>query len=618
MSVERVAESTLAAINDRINIFPDADLQGNSAGSLWVGDTVVEEGVSTAIFPGSNAAVYTWDLRAENALRPGASLTYQFERLSDNAGSTSARNDILFFDAAGVEISRVSNSVISQVGVWESKELTAIVPANAVKITLWAGGGVSATVIKQRNLRLTSNLAEIRLPFGGAGGSAAIISDRRVFVSSEGSNSNPGSESSPLLTLAAAFASSKLAGGGDVILSNGEYYADGISLTTLANAGPISIQSKYGQRARITRHATLGAITKSAGYGKVYQATLAASPGLWVWQHDTPDPRSLIALPERSAYQKGRSHRLPCTRISKAASIAEVDASADTDPRWFWESGVLYFSIYGGGSALSADIRVPGGNALAAGGGSRIEMVGVDAWYSGIIFPLAAAAHLYDVFAFGTKDNAISYDAGGRFTSEYCEAAGSENDGFNSHNTANPNYRNSVGVHLGNWGHDNYGDGHSDHACSLVQFDGGLYEHNGKAGIVPANGSHAIARNTHARNNGLITPNGGGGFAITNAKSAFDPGVGTQFDLYNCVSEFNSYNFMCGPAAVSGGGSGGTTDVNHAMRVFDGRSRGASVAGYFARAGKMTAQNCADNGSVAAKLSEDGGEIIVITSSPLI
>lgn len=279
---------------------------------------------------------------------------------------------------------------------------------------------------------------------------------------------------------------------------------------------------------------------------------------------------------------------------------------------------MLYFSIYGGGDGTEADIRIPSSfNALAAGAGSRFEMVGIDVLYGSVATPNADYVYLYDVGVFCTVGNAISYNACGRFKSEYCEAAGSENDGFNSHNSADPNLRDSVGIHLGNWSHDNYGDGHSDHACSLVQFDGGLYEYNGKAGIVPANGSHAIARNSHARRNGLITPNGGGGFAVTNATSSFDAGIGTQFDLYSCVSEFNPYNFMCGPANAPGGGSGGTTDANHAMRVYNGLSRSGSVAGYFSRVGALTATDCRDSGSASAKLEQDGGTISIVASTQL-
>lgn len=616
LKVDGVTQLALEStdVTGAIDIFPDPQLEGKSAGSLWNGVVVTEDDDLAGYFEASGANVFSWDIATTGAMRPGAKITYEFERKVTTPSGNAARNTAIFYDALGAEISRTEVRVVTQADTWEKGFITAVVPSNAVRLTLWAGANNSVTW--QRAPVLRSDKASLNLPAGGP--SAAIITDRKVYVSPTGDDGNSGASGQPLRTLAAAAASEKVQGGGDIILMQGDYQVVGLNLTAIAQQGVLTIQSYPGQRARIVRGASLTGITKTAGRTKVYQAASAAAPGMWVWQHDVPDLRTLIALADRSAYQQGREYRLPSTRLRQASSIEAIDSAADNDPCWYWEDGTLYFSIYGGGDGTTADIRIPSAfAALTVGAGSRFQMVGMDMLYGSLTTPYADSVLLHDVRAFFTAGNAIRYDACGNFRSEYCEAAGAENDGFNSHNTADPNYRDSVGIHLGNWAHDNYGDGHSDHACSLVQFDGGLYEYNGKAGIVPANGSHAIARNSHARHNGLVTPNGGGGFAVTNATSSFDPGIGTQFDLYGCVSEYNSYNFMCGPANVPGGGSGGATDANHAMKVYNGLSRGAIVAGYFAREGILTATDCRDADSSSAKLEQDGGVVAVVSTSVL-
>lgn len=616
--VDGVSQLALDAgdVSEHIDLFPDPALMGLSPGQFWSGSVVTEDGDIAGYFEAGELSLFSWDMSATGPLRPGSEVTYEYSRKVTSAGSSSCRNALVFYDNGGSELSRIERNNAAVSGEWENGVISGIVPAGTSKITIWAGGRNSEAW--QRAPILRSNNAKLNLPVSGGGSAPGVIADRRVFVSTTGSDSNSGSESAPVQSLAAAAASDKVANGGEIILLNGDYDTSGIILTSQGQRGVITLQSRHGHRARIIRSPALTGITKTPGFTKVYQASSATSPGVWVWQHDVPDLRTLIALSERSAYQQGRECRLPSTRLRQVSSIEAIDLAEDDDPCWYWEDGTLYFSVYGGGDGTTADIRVPSSSAaLTVGAGSRFQMVGVDVLYGSLTTPYADSVLLHDVRAFFTAGNAIRYDACGNFRSEYCEAAGAGNDGFNSHNTADPNYRDSVGIHLGNWAHDNYGDGHSDHACSLVQFDGGLYEYNGKAGIVPANGSHAIARNSHARNNGLITPNGGGGFAITNATSSFDTGVGTQFDLYGCVSEFNPYNFMCGPANAPGGGSGGATDANHAMRVYNGLSRSGSVAGYFAREGILTATDCRDADSSSAKLEQDGGVVAVVSTSVL-
>jgi len=598
-----------AAAGQPIDLFPDPAFTGASAANLWNGTTTTEDGEIIGVFGNTGASIYSWILPATDTLRPGAQLKYRFTRVSDGSGSSAARNSLVFYDATGAEISRVESNTVTTANVKETKEINTAVPANTARVGVWAGGHLNAvSQVKQWVPQLYSDKTVLRmLP------APSVITDRRVFVSKSGSDSGTGSSGSPLASFAAAVANERLAGGGEIILLNGEFPVSGVSLASIT--GPVSIQSRYGQRARLTRNVSLGAISKTSGATKVYQATCATSPVQWAWEHGVPDVRTTIPLEERSAYQKGRPTRLPATRLRSAASIGAIDSADDDDPCWYWESGVLYFSIYGGGDASGSDIRVPiNGDVIVSGAGARVEMIGVDVWYGRTNFTSAASGFLHDVFAFATRGDGIGYDRVGRFITEYCEAAAAENDGINSTNTADPNFRDSVGMHRGNWCHDNWGDGHSDHACSLIQFDGGLYEFNGKAGIVPANGSHAIARNSHARNNGLITPNGGGGFAITNANSSWDAGIGTQFDLYGCVSEDNPYNYMCGPAD---GGGGGTTSTDHAMRLHACISRAATVAGYYARVGRMSAYDCRDVGSAAATLTADGGVIEVVTTAAL-
>jgi len=610
-----------------VNLWPDPLCDdGNPVAGFKNGVARLEGGKRWVDFSGADTLVRRFRFDAVDEFAPGAILSLIGTRVATYTGSPAlplgqaCAEAFVFLDASLTEISRVENTQINAAsGVEEAVAVKATVPTCAY-VDVWVGKRLNTTKMSYAALDLKSSLSQSKaIPTPRP---PNIIRDRRVFVSAAGSNSGSGSEASPLLTLAAAVASDKVANGGEIIInSDGEFALGGAPLDLSAITGPVSIIARSAYRAYATRSTKLTSITKTGGYSKVYQSTVAEAviPTVgneafyYAWHHDVPDATTLIALADRLAPQRGRSNRLPHTRIRYVASIAAIDAAST--PSWYYDrtAGIFYFSIAGGADATAADIRLPQRSSPCIQRTNGItSIIGLEILYGhrGLSFTAADRVELYDVIVGACTDNPIYYSNIRFATQHHVETFGGGNDGFGGH--ASPaNGRRCVTRYLDCWSHDNGGDGSSDHEYFEDNYEGGLYEYNGKAGIVPANGCHATARGVHARNNGLITAEGGGGFAITNA--ATDGGVGTQFDIRGCVSERNPFNYMCGP----NGAAGGTAEASQLMRLFDTLSLDATTAGLFANTGTLYSFDSRDAGSAQAKMTISGGQIVV-RNSPVV
>jgi hypothetical protein len=127
-----------------------------------------------------------------------------------------------------------------------------------------------------------------------------------------------------------------------------------------------------------------------------------------------------------------------------------------------------------------------------------------------------------------------------------CEASrvsyGDYGDGFNGHNTNrkddDPKARGTTCELIDCWSHDNYDDGYSDHEASETIIRGGLFEWNGKGGVVPSFGSHLTCYDVMSRHNN-------NGFNYVGEPN--DAGMYGQIVCYNCVAESND-NTLWGTA----------------------------------------------------------------------
>jgi len=330
-----------------------------------------------------------------------------------------------------------------------------------------------------------------------------------AYVSPTGSDAATGGAASPLATIDAAL---RLIGGNGTIFLLPGTYGPSARVTPGLVAGNVRI---VGVRSNLSAGdydwpvVILGdkatGITKTAGRTKVYQATVAGLPTLanfqWVYQHGAADPTTEIDEALRFPQHRGRTYRLPwCARLHKtvatilADALAEIDASAT--PKAFIDSGVLYFSIVGGGDATAAEIYLDAASGLVAAGtrgaAGALSIKGLRVMYGGVSLIPFRKAEVDELVVVGSRVNALEYNVLRYGTLEVC-CGGAQSalngDGLNGHTGA---------VLLGEgdlYTHDNWDDGFSDHeGCSSRLLGGGLSEYNGGGGVTPAYGSDSICR----------------------------------------------------------------------------------------------------------------------------
>jgi hypothetical protein len=568
-----------------INYFPNPAL--TQAGSTRFEATTILENAEAVLdvsgaASGDTRQVY-YEVPAMGAFSPGNIITLAAQCFTDvGAVGDDADVALMFLDAAGASTGTTIVASATSAGAYHTLAATQTVPVLAARVRLRFVKRPGPSVVRFRRPTLTSSNALALVVNEGV-----IATYKTVFVSPSGIDTASGTKTAPLKTLAVAVA--EVWPSGRIVMREGDY----TSGASIAGCSKVEIMAHRGERVRIILGTKLAGITKTDGYAKVYQAALASKPSGWVWEHDTPDVRTLIASADRLALQRGRTHRLPSTHIDEVASIAAVDAA--TTPSWYWAVGVLYFSASDGGNAAAREYRVPFGDG-GISGGTGVEEVRIDnisTWYSG--------AHGWDARsltrweannaqAFCGASNGFSRDDTRVSIERFCEAAGNRIDGFNAHRTAANAYHEPVPAQsLDNWSHDNGDDGDSYHEDCIGSYFGGLYEYNGDRGIATAYGSHTTAYGTVSRFNGQIDPSGGEGFcAIGAVVPADDNGVGTQMDCYGCQSYGNLHNYR-------------TSDASAKMTVVNSKSWDAVTGQYTNAAGSMTLIDCSSAGTGAVK-----------------
>jgi hypothetical protein len=387
-----------------------------------------------------------------------------------------------------------------------------------------------------------------------SGGTAvASVSGGVVYLAPTGLDTNAGTIGSPLLTVQAAI--TMLGGSGTVRYAAGDYPAQRFDPATVTGkvrlVGTRAAAPNYDRYPRIYLASKLTGITKTAGQAKVYQAAVAGLPTLanfnWAYQDGVADPRTLIASGDRSPQHRGRRYRLSdtcklvkTTATTLAAALTEIDATGANDPRAFIDSGILYFSIVGGGDGTTADIYVDAATGFVAAGAreafGEIEIQGLELRYGGLPLTSFRRAHLEEVVVIGARTNAVDYSVltfSSLETACAGSAAGAVGDGINGHNGSKLPRGDDA------YSHDNQDDGASDHEGCGSRFNGGLFEFNGGAGIAPAYGADQVADGAISRSNCTIAGRKPAGFAVVggpSGSSLADAGLDTNALWINCVS----------------------------------------------------------------------------------
>lgn len=382
-----------------------------------------------------------------------------------------------------------------------------------------------------------------------------------------------GDDTTGLGTAAAPFATldkaiDAMAGNGTVYVMSGSYGPQ--SITPSKVKGQIRL---IGQRSNLSTGSydypvircanKLTGITKTTGRTKIYQATVSGLPTLanfnWAYQDGVADPRTLIADADRSPQHRGRTHRLDrFAKLIKPVATVLADALTEMDaealPMAFVDSGVLYFTVVGGGDGSAADIYLDAATGLIAGSGATRGMAGVlnitglDVRYGGIDLRPFAKSHVDELSVLGARTNCLDYNVLSYGTLETAAAgsqSGTTGDGLNGHNGA----RLTAGADL--YSHDCKDDGYSDHEGCTSRMQGGLVEYNGGGGLTPAYGADHIASNFVSRRNQQISGRKPGAFCVVGLPSEGGPaesGYDTLALWINCVDIESQTSFVDGGA----------------------------------------------------------------------
>ena len=391
-----------------------------------------------------------------------------------------------------------------------------------------------------------------------------------VYVSPTGNDTTgTGLSDAPYATINKAI--DALSGTGTVVLLAGSYSVPTITpskvknITLIGNRPSLSPTGDYTYPIILSSSKITG-ITKTSGRTKIYQATVAGLPALssfnWAYQDGVADPRSLIDDADRSPQHRGRTNRIQsCARLIKPSATILADALTEMDsttyPTAFVDSGILYFTIVGGGDGTLADIYLDASVGLIASTGVTkgscgvLNIVGLDIRYGALDLMPFSDAKLKEVSVTGARNDCINYNVLSFDTLEV-SCGGSQNqyngDGLNGHSGA----RLTSGIDL--YAHDNWDDGFSDHEGCSSRLHGGLVEYNGGTGIAPAYGSDHVSYNVVSRRNqqrGTWKPAAYGVIGTPSGASPAESGYDTLAWFFDCVDIESLTSFSDGGSVAS-------------------------------------------------------------------
>lgn len=565
----------------------------------WAGTgTIVREDLN-AIPTAKVTVAYKYFSIARSAI-PASTLAY-YVKVAQHATNAVSRTLIRQMNGASeiVGARRETQIAAAQAGPIEIKMENIVVDPACTEIQVWLDSqSATSCHFQLPSLIAEATISGFRPPAFQIKGSTGSSTLKTIYVATDGSDANTGTSSAPVATFAKAI--TLLGGNGNVVVRGGDY----TQTIPLASAERLKVWTYPQERVRLMLGTAITNVVKEAGYTKVYSGDLVTAPNKHIFEHGTPE--GLISAAERHSLQRGRSHRLPSTRLWPVASIAEVDS--DPRPTWYHNgAGKIYFSASDGGDATTHTYYSQGALSGCSGGTAKadVEIQGIEAWYGDYGFSFANCGNYraVDLFVIGSRGDGIVGDKSCG-TEIRCESCANGNDGFNSHHqttTPEATTRNGVYLRIDPWAHDNYDDGSSVHERCQETVLGGLLEYNGDRGIVPAGGAHTTIRGAYSRFNGQLYGDAGvqgQNYGIINSAVAGEGGVGTQMECYDCISEGGCYGF-------------GSHAADGIIRAINCRTKDATIAAYSADYGKLYAYDCKDSGSAEVKSATNGGEIVV-------
>lgn len=338
------------------------------------------------------------------------------------------------------------------------------------------------------------------------------------YIAPDGSDTNDGKTAlHPMLTVNTALSK----GAKTIFVASGVYNQQiNFSFATSRN---ILIQCTDAHELSLFKPAKANYVlaeseTAVSGYTKVYKisSTIFGTGYKAIYQEGVNDATTLIDGLERLPMQRGKEYRCENTMIKKCSSeslsqaLTEIEAAEEY--LFFYDSTnkIIYYSRPQ--TVTSSKPLVFGKNAITLFSGItkdlRLTVIGITSWYMPFNLQGIGSAEIVDCAAkYMYADGAFMWYDGSAISFTRCEAARchTENygDGFNGHanKTGDAFAKTCVAQLIDCWSHDNQDDGFSDHERAESVVRGGLYEYNGKGGIVPSYGSHCSCYGVYSRKN---------------------------------------------------------------------------------------------------------------------
>lgn len=445
----------------------------------------------------------------------------------------------------------------------------------------------------------------------------ALIRDV-AYVSPNGLDTNDGTETHPYLTINKA-----LNAGASMILVAGGNYFQQIDFSNALTKRNITIQCTDAHNKALFRPESNAYIlaTSASLYGsstKVYSISVSGFSATItaIYQEGINDANTLINGEERLPHQRGKQYRCENTLIRSCDSDNLSDAleemETNDDYRFYYANNTIYFTCP---SSISAAYPITYAKGLDLFTNLtkdfKLNVVNVEVWYMSFNLYNIGNAHIEDCAAkYIFDEGAFMWVDATSVTFVRCEAArnikGDYGDGFNGHatKTGDAFAKTCVASLIDCWAHDNNDDGYSDHERAEMVIRGGLYEYNGKGGIVPAYGSHCSCYGVYSR------CNYNGFYYIGNTPSD-EGGMYGQMLCVDCVAENNTregsrqqYNFQSGYVVD------GNTSYNRVTLV-NCKSIGNGV-GYFSK-GRSTIVliDCGSINDTTNKSVSENGSILI-------
>ena len=437
----------------------------------------------------------------------------------------------------------------------------------------------------------------------------AISVNKAIYVSIDGDDTNSGKLSSePVLSVNRALE----LGATDILVSGG-VYEQTIDLSKCNN--PFVRIKNITATGRVIFYAPDSLIASSethvSGYTKVYSAsTTHTFPQTTskIFQDGVADASTEIQNPDRHPIQRGSFYRCEDTKINKCTSDTLSEAlneieNADTF-KWYYDNGTIYFSRPQEITAAHP-LRTGLYSTVFLENGTRektVEMIGIECKYMRLDLSLSSA-RVVDCKVSNACGAGIRYDNGIAIELIRCEVenaySGTLGDGIGATGTSSYGMAKGTTISMIDcWAHDNNDDGFSDHVGCESTIIGGLYEYNGKGGVLPTGGGSCTCYNVTSRRNAIGFEIAGGDGPVASGRN------GQQIECHGCVADGNTqYGYYVA----------GNQDMT--MRLVDciALNNGTGYSGSTATGSDLIAINCAGYGNTTLK----GQAVTVITAEDL-